>query len=172
MIDTAFLITKTIANVKLAYGKALAVTFGAPMLEFAVTGGASSVYAAAKRAVGGMSEDAYDRQNVLKLGNSVDLWISRVPQIQEGRLSLEQWVRIGQNLASDAAAYSRYAMDASFFNQVLQDTKSAATTTQEAVVNLYNKSTQPTEWPWYVQAAVGGVALFYASQIFRNFRGK
>jgi len=170
-IDTAFLATKTIANVKLAYGKALAATFGIPTLEFAITAGASSVYAAAKRAVGGMSEDAYDRKNVLALGNSIDKWILRLPEMLQSK-NLEQWVRIGQNLATDAGNYSNYAVDASFFSNVAKDAALAMQTTGQAVSDIYNKSTKPTEWPWYVQAAVGGVALFYASQIFRNFRGK
>lgn len=171
VIDTAFLVTKTIAEVKLAYAKAVFFVLGVPTTQFISTLGVSTAYSALKRAVGGVDETRGDVQNLYTLGKSIDVWVSRAPEALSGKnpnFPLTQWVLVGQNIATDAATQANESINSSFFAQAFSDAKVAAQTTIDAL----KKVAQPTQWPWYAQVAVGGVAIFYLSQIYRNFRGK
>lgn len=86
--------------------------------------------------------------------------------------SLERWVTEGQGYASDASYRAGLAYDSSTFARALATARDIPTHLVKDIKAGYEAVTSPTQWPWWLQATAAGLGLYYASQIWANFRGK
>lgn len=172
-LEKAQIVAQTIAAVKLAQAKASSAILGIPIVEFLTVGLIPAVYAKLKETVSGFSPSS-ETEQLSAQAQRVDSWILMVPKALDGTqevngslYTLERWVRAGQALADISNSMSGEAFDNSFFSQAIEDAKTAYVTTKDSLKTIAS----PTEWPWYIQAAVAGVGIFYASQIYKNFKG-
>lgn len=88
-------------------------------------------------------------------------------ELQNGTLSYEAYGRALQALFNGVNDIEKMAkLEPTIFERFWREV--VAQTYQETKKAI----TSPTEWPWWLQAGIAGVGLFYASQIWANFRGK
>lgn len=98
-------------------------------------------------------------------------WAARGTRDDGSVYGLDRWIAEGQGYAKDASDRAGMASDDSVFSRALATVRDIPQHLIKDVQAGYTAATSPTKWPWYLQAAVAGVGLFYASQIYRNFRG-
>lgn len=156
-MDTQALINDTIEKVRLAYGSALLSLMN-----------------------NGVSPTSQQGIDFNKLGAVyIEDWANRRAQWalngqrdDGSSYTLERWVTEGQGYAQDASYRAGLAFDSSTFGLALATAKAIPGNIPGDLSNAYNAVTSPSQWPWYVTVGLGGVALFYASRIYKNFRGK
>lgn len=127
----------------------------------------------------GVAQNSQTGINFQQLGKYINDWATRrAGWALNGRrddgsaYGLERWTTEGQGYAKDASDYANMAYDDSTFAVALETIKNIPGYLPEDLSNAAHMVTSPTAWPWYVQVGVGVVGLYYASQIWANFKGK
>lgn len=127
----------------------------------------------------GVSPSSQQGIDFQTLGRVIDDWATRRAswasngQRDDGSLyGLDRWITEGQGYAADASYRAGLAFDSNPFVLAVKTALAAPGNVPKDLSDGLNKLTSPTQWPWYAQVAVGSVAIFYASQIFANFRGR
>lgn len=153
MADARQVISETIAEVRRQYSNAY-VAFGS---------GATSQMMANFNQLGVVINDwASRRAN----------WAARGTRDDGSVYALDRWVTEGLQYAKDAGDQAGIGQDNTTLMRLWNTAKDIPSHLQGDLANAANAVTSPTQWPWYLQLAVGGVGLFYASQIWANFRGR
>lgn len=165
---TSGLISLTVARVKAAYAASGAVIW-------ALT---SPAYEAVKSIVAA-SAVTQQTKDFIQLGKFIDDWATRRAvwaangvRDDGSAYTLDRWVLEGQGYAEDAWQRAGLTFDSSFFADAAVAAKTLVVSVPKDLAAGYAAATSPTKWPWYLQVGVVGVGLFYASQIWANFRGK
>lgn len=99
-------------------------------------------------------------------------WAARGTRDDGSAYVLDRWVNEGLQYAADAADQAGIGQDNTTLMRLWNTAKDIPSHLQGDIEAGLDKVTSPTAWPWYLQAAVAGVGLFYASQIWANFRGR
>lgn len=169
-LTTNSLIAATIAKVKTSYATAGATIWGLSVVTFS--------YDKMKSWVASTSQ-SQQAKDFAQLGRYIDdwatrraTWAARGTRDDGSAYGVDRWVAEGKQYAEDAWQRAGLAFDSSFFADAAATARGLVTNLPKDLADGYAAATSPTKWPWYLQAAVAGVGLFYASQIWANFRGR